>query len=347
MKNKKVKLLAAAFLLMGSIAVSNTEVQAAQWNVNDYGWWYQEDDGSYPANTWKSINGKWYYFDGNGYMLTGWQEIEGEWYYLNEDGAMALNTWIGDYYLTGNGTMAKNTWIGDYYVGADGRWRTAQWNVDSNGWWYCHADGSYTTNGWESINGYWYYFNGSGYMLTGWQEIGGEWYYLNADGAMASNTWVDDYYLTASGVMAKNTWIGNYYVGPDGKWVQDTATIYEFEVINILNKERVAAGLEPLEYDYQLSLAADVRAKELEKLFDHVRPNGTDWTSVFEDFGIQGYYAGENIAVGYTTPEMVMNAWMGSQGHYENIMGPYTHVGVGCYIDNYGIKHWVQLFLMK
>lgn len=27
MKNKKVKLLAAAFLLMGSIAVSNTEVQ--------------------------------------------------------------------------------------------------------------------------------------------------------------------------------------------------------------------------------------------------------------------------------------------------------------------------------
>ena len=103
--------------------------------------------------------------------------------------------------------------------------RTAQWNVDSNGWWYCHADGSYTTNGWESINGYWYYFNGSGYMLTGWQEIGGEWYYLNADGAMASNTWVDDYYLTASGVMAKNTWIGNYYVGPDGKWVQDTACL--------------------------------------------------------------------------------------------------------------------------
>lgn len=67
----------------------------------------------------------------------------------------------------------------------------------------------------------------------------------------------------------------------------------------------------------------------------------------FEELGIQGYYAGENIAIGFMTPEMVMNAWMSSQGHYENIMGPYTHVGVGCYIDNYGIKHWVQLFLMK
>lgn len=147
--------------------------------------------------------------------------------------------------------------------------------------------------------------------------------------------------------MAKNTWIGNYYVGPDGKWVQDTATIYEFEVINILNRERAAAGLAPLEYDYQLSLAADIRAEELKQNFDHVRPDGTDWSSIFEDLGIQGMYAGENIAIGFMTPEMVMNAWMSSQGHYENIMGPYTHVGVGCYIDNYGIKHWVQLFLMK
>ena len=347
MKNRKVKLLAAAFLLMSSILASNTEVQAAQWNVNDYGWWYQEDDGSYPANAWKSINGKWYYFDGNCYMLTGWQEIEGEWYYLNADGAMASNTWIGDYYLTGNGTMAKNTWIGDYYVGADGRWRTPQWNVDSNGWWYCHADGSYTTNAWESINGYWYYFDGSGYMLTGWQEIEGEWYYLNADGAMASNTWVDDYYLTASGVMAKNTWIGNYYVGPDGKWVQDTAAIYEFEVINIVNRERAAAGLEPLEYDDKLTEAAGVRAKELERKLSHTRPDGTSCFTVLQEFGIEYWMCGENIAAGQKLPAQVMTGWMNSPGHRQNIMGPYTHIGVGYYVDKNGRTNWVQLFIMK
>ena len=111
MRNKRVKLFAAALLFMGSIVVGNKEVQAAQWEYNSSGWWYQEDDGSYPVNTWKSISGKWYYFDGNGYMLTGWQKINGVWYYLYSDGAMASNRWLGDYYLTENGEMSTNNWI--------------------------------------------------------------------------------------------------------------------------------------------------------------------------------------------------------------------------------------------
>ena len=43
-----------------------------------------------------------------------------------------------------------------------------QWIRDGNRWWYRHADGSYTTNGWEVINGAWYYFDGAGWMVTGW-----------------------------------------------------------------------------------------------------------------------------------------------------------------------------------
>lgn len=121
MGNKRMKLFAAVFLFVGSMAVSNAEVQAAQWEYNNSGWWYQEDDGSYPVNTWKSISGKWYYFDGNGYMLTGWQKINGEWYYLYSDGAMASNRWVGDYYLTESGAMATNTWIDGYYVDKNGR----------------------------------------------------------------------------------------------------------------------------------------------------------------------------------------------------------------------------------
>ncbi len=191
MRNKSAKLLATAFLLAGTVTTSNIEVQAAQWNVDNNGWWYQEDDGSYSTNTWKSINGNWYYFNENGYMLTGWQEISGQWYYLNADGTMATNVWIGDYY----------------------------WNVDNNGWWYQEDDGSYSTNTWKSINGNWYYFNENGYMLTGWQEISGQWYYLNADGTMATNVWIGDYYLTGSGAMAVNTWIGEYYVDANGTWV--------------------------------------------------------------------------------------------------------------------------------
>ncbi|WP_302410584.1 hypothetical protein [uncultured Clostridium sp.] len=42
---------------------------AGEWKQNNNAYWYQEDNGSYPANTWKWINGKCYYFDENGYML--------------------------------------------------------------------------------------------------------------------------------------------------------------------------------------------------------------------------------------------------------------------------------------
>ena len=97
-----------------------------------------------------------------------------------------------------------------------------QWIRDGNRWWYRHADGSYTTNGWEVINGAWYYFDGAGWMVTGWLKRPSGWYYLTGSGAMATgwiqlgSTW---YYLNESGTMQADTWIGNNYVDGSGAWI--------------------------------------------------------------------------------------------------------------------------------
>ncbi len=97
-----------------------------------------------------------------------------------------------------------------------------QWIRDGNRWWYRHADGSYTTNGWEVINGAWYYFDGAGWMVTGWLKRPSGWYYLTGSGAMATgwiqlgSTW---YYLNESGMMQADTWIGNNYVDASGAWI--------------------------------------------------------------------------------------------------------------------------------
>jgi len=56
--------------------------QAGTWKKNSTGWWWQEDNGSWPANQWKYIHGTWYAFDGNGYMRTGWYWDGRFWYYL-------------------------------------------------------------------------------------------------------------------------------------------------------------------------------------------------------------------------------------------------------------------------
>ncbi len=81
---------------------------AAGWQQDAAGWWYQNDDGSYPRDSWLRVGGTWYYFDGNGYMATGWRNIGNTWYYLDANGAMHTG-WLdvdGErYYLDKDGAM--------------------------------------------------------------------------------------------------------------------------------------------------------------------------------------------------------------------------------------------------
>ena len=119
----------------------------------------------------------------------------------------------------------------------------ATWVKSGSSWWYKHADGSYTTNGWEKINGTWYYFDQAGWMATGWVKDNGTWYYLNNNGSMATG-WVKDngtwyylnnngsmatgwykvgekwYYSYASGALAVNTTVNGYTVNENGEWVK-------------------------------------------------------------------------------------------------------------------------------
>lgn len=64
-------------------------------------WWYDNGDGTYPANAWKLIGGKWYFFDAQGYMQTGWIQWDGKEYYCSENGDMQVNCMTPDNYWVG------------------------------------------------------------------------------------------------------------------------------------------------------------------------------------------------------------------------------------------------------
>lgn len=71
-----------------------------------------------------------------------------------------------------------------------------EWILDDTGWWYKHADGSYTRNNWELIKETWYFFDENGYMKTGWIEWEGKKYYCDQNtGAMLKNTTTPDGYI--------------------------------------------------------------------------------------------------------------------------------------------------------
>ena len=100
MKHKKLFVATLATSL--ALASSITSL-AGEWQKDNIGWWWQEDDGSYPVNEWKQVNSKWYYFDASGYMVA--------------------NRWIGNYYLGADGAMLVSTTTPDgYRVGVDGAW---------------------------------------------------------------------------------------------------------------------------------------------------------------------------------------------------------------------------------
>lgn len=129
--------------------------------------------------------------------------------------------------------------------------------------------------------------------------------------------------------------------------VQETSEFnlsYEDEVIRLVNIERSRYGLSPLSKDSGAVSAAHIRVKETVRYFSHTRPNGTSCFTVAGELGLSYRTLGENIAYGYSTPQMVVNGWMNSEGHRRNILSAsFTKIGVGCYSDR-GTLYWSQFF---
>ncbi len=223
LKNTKVDQNGTRYVLGadGKVTRSYKPVKE-QWIKNSTGWWYQHEDGSYPANCWEKIGGRWYSFDGRGYMRSGgWYQENGVWYYLENSGA-AAEGWrkVGSswYYLEPGTARMKTGWYQVkgiwYYSDASGRMYEQGWHWIGSHWFYMDVNGHMLT-GWQYLNGHWFYMNASGYMTTGWQFVNGHWYYMNGSGHMLTGWqylnghW---FYMDGSGHMLT----GWQYIG--GKW---------------------------------------------------------------------------------------------------------------------------------
>jgi uncharacterized YkwD family protein len=124
----------------------------------------------------------------------------------------------------------------------------------------------------------------------------------------------------------------------------------ESQVIDLTNQERQKAGLAPLQLDWQLSRVARYKSSDMRDTgyFAHRSPQYGSPFDMMKSFNVQYSSAGENIAVGQTSPEQVVSEWMNSPGHRKNILkGTYTYIGVGyAKGGSYG-TYWTQMFISK
>lgn len=136
----------------------------------------------------------------------------------------------------------------------------------------------------------------------------------------------------------------------EGDRAQLDAAAYQQEVVKLVNAERQKTGLKPLASNANLMKVAQTKAEEMATrgYFSHYSPTYGSPFDMMKKFGISYTSAGENIALGQTTPAAVMKTWMGSAGHRANILGKnYTDMGVGVAKDKNGRTYWVQMFIGK
>jgi len=120
----------------------------------------------------------------------------------------------------------------------------------------------------------------------------------------------------------------------------------EHIVIQLVNQERVLNGLNELRPDWQLSRIARIKSADMleNNYFSHTSPVYGSPFDMIQDFGLQYRRAAENIARGQQAPYAVFRAWMNSSGHRANILGDFSHIGVGYVEDG---KYWTQMFIKR
>ncbi|WP_161524691.1 CAP domain-containing protein [Alteribacter lacisalsi] len=120
---------------------------------------------------------------------------------------------------------------------------------------------------------------------------------------------------------------------------------FELQVIELTNQERANNGMPALDTNVDLCYVARRKSQDMNEnnYFSHTSPTYGSPFDMMRDYGIQYTAAGENIAQGQPTPEQVVQQWMESPSHRENILsGNYSQIGVGYETNG---NHWTQMFI--
>ncbi len=187
MRKRSWIILGAAVLVM--TAMFSGTAMAGSWQQDNVGWWWKDDDGSYPKSEWRWLDGdnngvaECYYFNESGYMLADTQtpdnyrvNASGAW--VEADGTVHTQAAVSGP-ASGSQTNQQADNVPQGWYQSEGEWRYRQGSKDLEGVW-------------KTIDGSKYYFDDYGFMVTGFQEIDGDMYYFKSGGALQKKTFLLD-----------------------------------------------------------------------------------------------------------------------------------------------------------
>jgi uncharacterized protein YkwD len=137
------------------------------------------------------------------------------------------------------------------------------------------------------------------------------------------------------------------------------STAFEDQVLVLINQQRAAgavcggvtyAPVGPLTMNANLRTAARGHSDDMatQNYFSHTSLDGRTFDQRIRNAGYTSSPAmAENIAAGLWSPQTVVDAWVASPGHCENLMnGAYRSAGVGYSINPYStyVQYWTMDF---
>lgn len=125
-----------------------------------------------------------------------------------------------------------------------------------------------------------------------------------------------------------------------------TSAITEGNIVSLTNQSRADYYLPTLAVSPKLGVAALNKARDMMKsgYFAHFSPDGVSPWFWIQQSGYAYSYAGENLAIRFSTAEGVSEAWLTSAAHRANILSKdFTEIGVAVLTDEFGDEGMVTL----
>lgn len=146
------------------------------------------------------------------------------------------------------------------------------------------------------------------------------------------------------------TILTNMFYSSRPKLLGFATSIFANEVVDLTNKKRESSGLKALKENPLLSEIAAQKGRHMfeKNYWSHISPEGTVPWYFFQKLNYNYIYAGENLARDFYTSGAVVEAWVTSPSHRDNLLSKnYKEIGVAVVngtLDNKETTLVVQMF---
>jgi uncharacterized protein YkwD len=120
----------------------------------------------------------------------------------------------------------------------------------------------------------------------------------------------------------------------------------EIEILELINVHRIEAGLSPLN---SMNIVKSVALTHTDYMVEKNSVNHDNFyqRKISLEQNANATRVGENVAYAYSTAQSLVNAWINSDSHRENIEGDYTDFEVSAEQNKEGKWYYTNIFIKR